>query len=83
MVLDIYIFSKDGKSESLFKQSKYSDDKIVNKFEDLGYKNIYHFLKTIQIWEKNYIDENIKLINEYKFHNAEGVIMHLLTWAYK
>lgn len=65
-------FSKGGKSESFIQTNKYSDDKIVNKFEDLGYKNIYHFLENYTDWEKNYIDENIKLINEYKFHNAEG-----------
>ncbi|MCT7541706.1 hypothetical protein [Aliarcobacter cryaerophilus] len=65
-------FSKGGKSESFRQTNKYSDNKTIHKLEELGYKNIYHFLENYTDWEKNYIDENIKLINEYKFHNAEG-----------
>ncbi|WP_305863418.1 hypothetical protein [Aliarcobacter butzleri] len=65
-------FSKGGKSESFRQTHKYFDDKILHKFEDLGYKNIYHFLENYTNWKKNYIDQNIKLIKEYKFHNAQG-----------
>jgi hypothetical protein len=65
-------FSKGGKSESFRQTNKYSDNKTIHKLEELGYKNIYHFLENYTDWEKNYIAENIKLIKEYKFHNPQG-----------